>query len=290
MDRRSGVCRRARDSRSGWRGARARPGRRRGARVDLGIARAPNAKLAYVTPAHHAPLGVTLPADRRLALLDWAEAMRAWIVEDDYDSEFRYESRPVAALAALDRHGVVIHTGSFSKTMVPGLRLAYVVAPEALVSRFVAAKSVLDRFTPPLLQEALAEFIHEGHFARHLRRMRELYAERRTALLEAIADELPAIEVVGAEAGIDVVARLPPGVDDQAAALALEKAGLDAMPLSDNAIRPLARGGLILGFAGFTPAKLRTAVSAMKRALAPLLPPVRRPRRAGSMATRHRAT
>jgi GntR family transcriptional regulator/MocR family aminotransferase len=258
--------------------------------VAAGIARAPDARLVYVTPAHQAPLGVTLGIERRLALLSFARERRAWIFEDDYDSEYRYEGRPVAALQALDGAGVVVHAGSFSKTMSPALRLAYAVVPEALLDRFVAAKSVLDRFTPPLTQAALAELIQDGHFARHLRRMRELYGERRAALLEAIASELGgALEVIGASAGLDVAAWLPPGVDDRAAVDALAARSIWATPLSSFALRPLARGGLLLGFAAFTPAKLRAAVAAMSAVLAPLLAPARRRRGVDSGNSRERA-
>ncbi|MDC3955529.1 PLP-dependent aminotransferase family protein [Polyangium jinanense] len=240
--------------------------------VAAGIERAPDARLAYVTPAHQAPLGVTLSIERRLALLDWAAAHGAWIFEDDYDSEYRYEGRPLAALQGLDDAGVVIHAGSFSKTMSPALRLAYVIVPDALLDRFVTAKSVLDRFTPPLAQTALAEFISEGHFVSHLRRMRELYAERRAALLEAITSELGgAIEVIGSNAGLALCVWLPPGVDDRAAASAIAAHSVVATPLSALAIRPLQRGGLLLGFAAFKPARLRAAVVAMSAALAPLL-------------------
>jgi len=240
--------------------------------VAAGIERAPDARFAYVTPAHQAPLGVTLSIDRRLALLDWAAAHDAWIFEDDYDSEFRYEGRPLAALQGLDGAGVVIHAGSFSKTMSPALRLAYVIVPDALLDRFITAKSVLDRFTPPLVQAALAEFMGEGHFVSHLRRMRELYAERRAALLEAIASELGgAVEVIGSNAGLDLCMWLPPGVDDRAAVDALAAHSVVATPLSSLAMRPLPRGGLLLGFAAFKPARLRAAVAAMGAALAPLL-------------------
>jgi GntR family transcriptional regulator/MocR family aminotransferase len=254
-----------------------------GVAVADGVARAPDARLAYVTPAHQAPLGVTLSIERRLQLLDWARERRAWIFEDDYDADFRYEGRPLAALQGLDSAGVVVHAGSFSKTMSPALRLAYAVVPDALLDRFVAAKSVLDRFTPPLAQAALAELMSEGQFARHLRRMRELYGERRAALLDAIASELRgAAVVIGASAGLDLAVRLPPGVDDRAAVDALAACSITAAPLSAYGLRPLARGGLLLGFAAFSPARLRAAVASMAAALAPLLTSHRRTRRPSS--------
>lgn len=244
----------------------------RGLDVAQGIARAPDARLAYVTPAHQAPLGVTLSLDRRLTLLDWAASRGAWIFEDDYDSEFRYEGRPMPALQGLDRAGVVVHAGSFSKTLFSALRLAYVVVPDALLDRFLAAKSIVDRFTPPFAQAVLADFLAEGHFGRHLRRMRALYAERRHALLGALASELGEdLEVIGANAGLDLCAWLPDGVDDRPVEHALAGAGIEAAALSPQAFTPLARGGLQLGFASFSPARLRKSVAAMRLALTPLL-------------------
>lgn len=244
----------------------------RGLDVAQGLARAPDARLAYVTPAHQAPLGVTLSLDRRLTLLDWAATRGAWIFEDDYDSEFRYEGRPMPALQGLDRAGVVVHAGSFSKTLFSALRLAYVVVPDALLDRFLAAKSIVDRFTPPFAQAVLVEFIAEGHFGRHLRRMRAIYAERRAALLGALAADLgDDLEVVGASAGLELCVWLPPGVDDRAAERALADAGIEAGALSPHARLPRPRGCLQLDFAAFTPTRLRKSAAAMKLALAPLL-------------------
>jgi GntR family transcriptional regulator/MocR family aminotransferase len=230
--------------------------------VAAGVRLAPLARMAYVTPGHQAPLGVTLTIDRRLALLGWAQERRALVVEDDYDSEYRYEGRPVPALQGLDRAGVVLHAGTFSKTLLPSLRLAYAVVPDALLDRFVAAKSILDRFTPPLGQAALADFIEGGHFGRHLRRMRELYAERRAALLAAIAADLgDTLTVVGASAGLDVAVRLPEGVDDRAAEADLAAAGVEAFALSRHALKRRDVSGLLLGFAAFSPARIRKSIA-----------------------------
>jgi GntR family transcriptional regulator/MocR family aminotransferase len=238
---------------------------RHGMDVARGIARAPDARLVYVTPAHQAPLGVVLRLDRRLSLLEWAAASRAVIIEDDYDSEYRYQGRPLPALQGLDRKGLVVHAGSFSKTLLPSLRLGYAVVPHGLLDRFVRAKSVVDRFTPGLLQAALADFLEQGHFPRHLRRMRALYAERRAALLQALASELGGeLEVVGASAGLDLSVLLPAGVDDREVARRLGQVGLETVALSQEAIsrhRPLGRGGLLLGFAAFSPARLRHSVA-----------------------------
>ena len=144
--------------------------------VARGLRAAPDARLAYVTPSHQYPLGVTMSLARRLALLEWAHARRAWIVEDDYDSEYRYTGRPLASLQGLDRHGRVIYVGTFSKVLFPALRLGYVVVPPALVDAFAAARGLVDRHPPSVTQAVLAEFIAEGSFARHVRRMRMRYA------------------------------------------------------------------------------------------------------------------
>ncbi len=209
----------------------------RGLDVAHGIACAPGARLAYVTPAHQAPLGVTLSLERRLMLLDWAQSRGAWIFEDDYDSEFRYEGRPLPALQGIDRAGVVLHAGSFSKTLFPSLRLAYVIVPDGLLDRFIAAKTIVDRFTPPFAQAVLADFLVEGHFGRHLRRMRERYAERRAALLGALASEFGCgLEVIERRRGARSQRVAAARVDDRAAMSALAAASIDAMALSLQAI------------------------------------------------------
>ena len=237
--------------------------------VARGVARAPDARIAYVTPAHQAPLGMTMPAARRLALLDWAESNGAWVFEDDYDSEFRYEGPPLAALARLDRTstGSVIHAGSFSKTLFPAVRLAYAVVPDGLIGAFLALKATLDRYTQPLLQAVVADFLAEGHFARHLRRMRVLYAERRAALLTALAAELDGAAgavVVGSSAGLDLTVRFP-GVDDAALVAALARESVEAVALSSQAIAAPRPAGLVLGFAAFPPARLRRAAAVLGR-------------------------
>lgn len=230
--------------------------------VAAGIRLAPRARLAYVTPGHQAPLGVTLTIDRRLALLGWAQERRALVLEDDYDSEYRYEGRPVPALQGLDRAGVVLHIGTFSKTLLPSLRLAYAVVPDALLDAFLCARSVLDRFSPPLGQAVLADFIEGGHFGRHLRRMRELYAERRAALLAAIAGELgDALTVAGVSAGLDVAVYLPEGADDRAVEGDLAAADVESLALSRAAVKRSDVSGLLLGFAAFSPSRLRKSIT-----------------------------
>jgi GntR family transcriptional regulator/MocR family aminotransferase len=236
--------------------------------VEFGVSTAPEARLAYVTPARQSPLGAVLSLERRARLLEWARARSAWIFEDDYDSEFRYEGRPLPALQGLDRHGVVLYSGTFAKSMFPGLRIAFAVLPDALVDPFASALSLLARYTPILPQLALCDFIAEGHFARHLRRMRVLYAERRDALLGGLRSELgDELEIVGSSAGLEVVARLPPLVNDRAVSKLALAAGVELLPLSRYAIRPASRGGLVLGFAAVSAARSRRAVPLLRAAL-----------------------
>jgi len=241
--------------------------------VDEGIAKAPGARMAYVTPARQSPLGAALPVDRRLKLLDWARRNGAWIFEDDHDSEFRYEGRPLPALQGLDRHGTVLYSGTFSKTMFPGIRLAYAVLPDALLDPFAAALSTVTRFQPLLTQMALTDFLAEGDFARHLRRMRMLYAERREALLAALQSELAGqIEIAGSSAGLELVARLRPGVNDRAVAKIAMGLDLEVVPLSKYAIERPQRGGLVLGFAAVSSARSRRAVPALRAAIEQVRP------------------
>jgi GntR family transcriptional regulator/MocR family aminotransferase len=234
---------------------------RHGIDVGAGERRAPEARLAYVSPSHQFPLGVTLSATRRLELLRWARKARAWVLEDDYDSEYRYASRPLASLQGLDEDGRVVYIGTFSKTLFPGLRLGYVIAPTGTEGAFQAARAAADRHSPSLEQAVLADFIGEGHFVRHVRRMRALYLERRDALRSALARRLDGMLELGpAEAGMHVLGWLAAGVDDARASAALAEAGVEAPPLSRYALRPLQRGGLLLGYAGFSDRALQAAV------------------------------
>src|SRR5207244_1450796 len=176
---------------------------REGLDVAAGEKRCPDARLAYVTPSHQYPLGVVMSLSRRLALLDWARRAGAWVLEDDYDSEFRYAGRPLAALQGLDQSGRVIYLGTFSKVLFPSLRLGYLVVPPDLVDAFVAARAAIDRQTSTLMQAVVADFINEGHFLRHIRRMRTLYSERQETLLRAAQRDLGgALEVCPCATGL----------------------------------------------------------------------------------------
>ncbi len=236
--------------------------------VAEGIRRAPQARLAYISPSHQFPLGMTMSATRRMQLLQWAARQGAWIVEDDYDSEYRYGSHPIASLQGLDTDARVIYVGTFSKVMFPALRLGYLVVPRDLVPVFRACRDALDTCTATLTQLALNDFIREGHFARHIRRMRMLYAERRTALVEAIARYLPGtLEPIGAEAGMQLTALLPPGLDDVALSRRAAQEGVSARPLSPCYLEPPSQGGLIMGFGGADARALDEAVRRLGRCL-----------------------
>src|SRR3954470_14572698 len=194
--------------------------------VNAGRKLAPKAKLAYVTPANQFPMGVTMSADRRLELLHWAASANAWIVEDDYDAEYRYSGRPVAALQALDSSGCVIYVGTFTKMLFNALRLGFMVLPERLVQAFASARSFVDRHPPTLDQAILAEFITEGHFGHHVRRMRHVYAERIEVLKIAADKHLNGIlDVVHAGAGIRTLGWLKTWNSDHDAAQQAQKLG-----------------------------------------------------------------
>ncbi len=229
-----------------------------GLSVAEGARREPKARVAFVAPSHQSPLGVTMSAARRLELLDWAQRSGGWIVEDDWDSEYRYDAKPIAALQGLDGNARVVYTGTFSKVMFPSLRLGYAVVPPDLVERFAAMRRAIDLCPPHLTQAAMADFLGEGHFARHLRRMRPIYARRRRLLVEAIARHL-GIPVVGDAAGLHVALFLDRCRSDaEVAALALER-GVQVSPLSAAYLgRP--RQGLVLGFGNTPDAAIAPAV------------------------------
>jgi GntR family transcriptional regulator/MocR family aminotransferase len=247
--------------------------------VEAGRHRAPLARIAYVTPSHQFPLGVTMSLPRRLALLDWARTADAYVVEDDYDSEYRYVGDPLPSLQGLDTDGRVVYVGSFSKVLFPALRIGYVIVPDDLVEPFLTGHRFAAIHVPALEQAALADFIGAGHFARHIRRMRALYAERGATLVDAIRRELGGVvSVAPARAGLHLIGWLPDGAADEPAALRAAAHGVDTQPLSAHAIEPYGRPGLLLGYAA-TPTP--DIVAGVHRLAAALLPPRdARPRRA----------
>jgi GntR family transcriptional regulator/MocR family aminotransferase len=224
-----------------------------------------SARAVYITPSHQYPLGVTMSATRRILLLNWAVRTGAWIIEDDYDSEYRFGSRPIASLQGLDTDARVIYVGTFSKVMFPALRVGYLVVPKDLVPAFSAARDAADVFSATLYQAVLTDFIREGHFARHIRRMRMLYAERRAALIRAISLNLgDTFEVIGSEAGMHLVALLPPGTDDVVVSRKAAEKGISATPLSPCYLDAPAKSGLILGYAGATSHQIHDGVRKLR--------------------------
>ncbi|WP_338870854.1 PLP-dependent aminotransferase family protein [Myxococcus stipitatus] len=241
-----------------------------GLRVDVGLARAPRARLAYVTPSHQYPLGVTMSLTRRLALLEHARASGMWLFEDDYDSEFRYATRPLAAIQGMDLAGRVLYAGTFNKVMFPALRLAFLVVPESLVEVFTSARAATDGHAPSLPQAALADFMEGGHYAAHLRQMRLVYAERRDALLDALRREgIEALRPGPSEAGMHLTALLASGIDEASLVARANERRLGARRLSPLYLGRAAERGLLLGFSGASPAGLRAAVKTLRGLLTP---------------------
>jgi GntR family transcriptional regulator/MocR family aminotransferase len=232
--------------------------RRRGARV----------RAAYVTPSHQYPLGMSMTAARRFALLDWAARRKAWVLEDDYDSEYRYVSRPLGALQGMDSNERVIYIGTFSKVLFPSVRIGYVVVPPSLWQQFVDAREAFDLFSPTLYQLALAEFLRDGHFARHLRRMRGVYRERRDALLTGLARHCEEqLTVHNADAGLHVAMLLSDGLDDRDVVRRMAHRGLTATALSTCYAGTPRRSGLLLGFGGSTERRLLEATGHLGQVL-----------------------
>jgi GntR family transcriptional regulator / MocR family aminotransferase len=245
-----------------------------GLMVSAGLARQPQARMVYVTPSHQFPLGVTMSLARRLALLEWVKRSGAWVIEDDYDSEFRYSGRPIASLQGLDFTGRVIYLGTFSKVLFPSLRLGYLILPPDLVEAFTNARALVDRHSPLMDQAVLADFIAEGHFARHIRRMRALYAHRHATFVEVAQKELSGLlEVEPQDAGMHLVGWLPEGVDDAVASRSAFEHGLEAPPLSAYALERKERGGLLLGYTVTGTREIRHGMRRLAQALRAVNPP-----------------
>ncbi len=225
-------------------------------------------RLIHLTPSNHFPLGGTLPMARRVALLNWAQQTGAVVLEDDCDSEFRYASRPLAALKALDAADNVVYVGTFSRILLPSLRLGYLILPEDLVAPVIAIRSLTDRHPPPIEQLLVAEFMLNGHFYTHVRRMRKLYADRQQMLVGALQREFgDRIDVRPAGAGMHVIGWLPAGLNDIAVARKAAELGLVVRPLSPFYYRRKARPGLLLGHAAVTTGQLRAGIRALGQVL-----------------------
>jgi GntR family transcriptional regulator / MocR family aminotransferase len=230
--------------------------------------RSGKARLAYVTPSHQYPLGVTMSLARRLNLLEWARDRDAYVVEDDYNSEYRYRGRPLASLQGLDRDGRVIYLGTFSKTIFPALRLGYLVVPTNLIEVFASARALTDLHSPSLDQAVLAEFIAERHYARHVRRMRGINEARQQILVEEVRKNLKGrLEAAPAEAGMHLIGWLPPGIDDRDVSRRAAEADLKLAPVSAYCIDQKLPGGLLLGYTAFNERQIKQGVRKLARVL-----------------------
>lgn len=239
-----------------------------GLNLEKGRDRCPTPRLVYVTPSHQFPLGMTMSLPRRLALLEWARRSRVVIFEDDYDSEYRYSGRPIPALQGLDQSRVVIFSGSFSDVLFPSLRLGYLVVPDDMVDVFAAAESVSTHHPPLLEQAILTDFIVEGHFARHIRRMRELYAERLSVFLKGAREQLaPALQISDVEAGLRTVGWLRKGLSADAVAKAAAERDVEVVSLSRYAYGSFKRQGLVLGFASVDARELTRGIEQLAEVL-----------------------
>jgi GntR family transcriptional regulator / MocR family aminotransferase len=239
--------------------------------VSAGAETKPSPKLVFVTPSFQCPLGSMMSLSRRFELLRLASKKKAWILEDDYFSEYRYGSGPVASLQSLDRHERVIYIGNFSKSVVPSLRIGYLILPPALVEVFRSVRSMISRQPPGVDQMILAEFIGDGHLENHLRTTLRIYRERQQAMVEAIRQQAKGLlETAPGGTGMYLVAWLNSGVDDQAAARAAAAHGVDAIPLSAFSMRRLRRQGLVLGYSSYDVNRIRVAVGRLCEALSNL--------------------
>ncbi len=247
-----------------------------GLSVTEGQARCPAPRLICISPSHQYPLGVTMSLGRRLELLDAARRSSSFVLEDDYDSEYRYAGRPLAALQGLDQDGRVIYLGTFSKVMFPGVRLGYMVVPDHLLDAFLKVRSLIDAHPSSIAQAALADFIEEGHLAGHIRRMRPLYAERQAALIEALKPVGDRLRLAKAEAGMHLVAKLEHGLGhglgedaeiDARVADAAAAAGVEAPALSRHFQGPATERGLVLGYAGVEPETMAGAATTLMRVI-----------------------
>ncbi len=227
-------------------------------------------RAVYVTPSHQYPLGMSMSASRRLALLEWARRSGAWIIEDDYDSEYRYASRPLGALQGMDTASRVIYIGTFSRVLFPALRLGYVVVPRDLMDSFVRHRESIDLFSPLLEQLVVTEFLTEGHFGRHVRRMRALYEKRRDALVRGLREHAGGLVPHNIDAGLHIAAFLPEGMDDRMVVKEAAQRGIDAIALSSCYAGSRTKSGLVLGFGGTSERRIAVACRTLGEVLGAL--------------------
>ena len=248
-----------------------------GLRTDL-LARVRRARLACITPSHQYPAGAVLSLPRRLALLDWAAREGAYVLEDDYDGEFRFDGKPIACLQALDRAGRVIYTGTASKLLFPALRIGWLVTPPALTPHYLDSKALADTGTPTLEQLALADFIAGGHLERHARRARLRTAARRAVLLEAVATELgDRARIRGASAGLHVLLELPAVAARDVSRLRglCRQRGVGIYPAAPFYAHPPGHAELLLGYAALDETRIRDGIRRLREAVDELAPPAR---------------
>jgi GntR family transcriptional regulator/MocR family aminotransferase len=239
-----------------------------GFNVERAKMKAPDARAAFVTPARQYPTGVTMPLSRRMELLNWAAAEKAIVIEDDYDSEYRYVGKPLPALMSLDRAASVIYSGTFSKVFSPIIRLGFIVVPHRMID--VMQRERLSFGAPPslLVQPALAQFMEQGHFAQHIRRMRRLYAGRRATLLQALAKNDGKLFTVDAPpSGLTIMLRLPNNADDASLTEELLSNSIEVQSLSTHFVGRSRQQGLLLSFAGFPERDLLQAAEKLVRVL-----------------------
>jgi GntR family transcriptional regulator/MocR family aminotransferase len=246
--------------------------------VARGRATAPFARAAYVTPSHQFPLGVQMAMPRRLELLDWAKDAGAWIFEDDYDSEFRYDGAPLLSLAGIDHLQRVIYMGTFAKTLFPGLRIGYCALPERLIGPVTTARAAMDRFPGTLMEGAVADMLNSGAFAANLRKMRNIYREARDALATTLTDASDGqLTVPVPSQGLHLVAKFAPATSLEIAAKAKAAAGVEGWLLADTYLRARPAPGFVLGFAGHPIRELVTSAERLAKASAASLRAHRKP-------------
>jgi GntR family transcriptional regulator/MocR family aminotransferase len=239
-----------------------------GMRVEDGLKQSPEFRLAFVTPSHQQPLGHIMSLERRFALLHAAERAGAWIIEDDYDGEFFFGRQPIPTLKSVDRTGLVIYVGTFSKSLFPALRLGFMLVPEPLVETFRRISTSFIQGVPTSPQAMVAEFIDEGYFATHIRRMRNVYAERHATLLEEAHRQLgDLLKIMPAESGLHTIGKLPARIAERAATEAAAAEGVVVSPIARFSIMPTENNGLVLGFGAVNPREIREGIAR----LAPVL-------------------
>jgi GntR family transcriptional regulator/MocR family aminotransferase len=236
--------------------------------VARAIKSSPAARVVYVTPANQFPLGILMSAERRVELLSWAARAGTWIIEDEYDAEYRYSGKPIASLHSLDSSGSVIYVGTFTKMLFNALRIGFIVVPERLVEAFSIVRSFMDRHAPTLDQAVLAEFINEGHFGHHVRKMRQVYSDRSQLLAEEANRRISGLlNVEHAQSGMRTVAWITTGVTEMVLTQRAKQLGLEVVPLSSYVSKYEQKPALTLGFAGCSASEIKRGVLVLETAL-----------------------